>query len=107
MPNGFEIEALCIQESDCWIDLQKSPSRLLYEPCRVGSDLLDLTLMPLARGLPQNWPHRRFMAPLNVLNGFQFATDKWNLEAESDPGLRNLKSNSTQVFTGLRKTFCF
>ena len=85
----------------------KSPTQLLLELCLVGSDLPDLTLRPLARGLPQNGPHRHFMALLNVLNGFQFATDKLNLEAESDPGLHNLKSDSTQVFAGPRKTFCF
>ena len=34
-------------------------------------------------------------------------TNRLNLEAESDPRLRNLKSDSTQVFAGPRKTFAF
>ena len=70
------------------------------------SDLLDLTSLPLIHGLLQIWPHRPYIV-INLwifwikVQGLKEAD--LGLEAESDPKLHNLKSDSTQVFVGLRK----
>ena len=101
MPNGIEI--LVTSAS------RRMAAALLCKHLLMRSDLLDLPSLPLVRGLLWIWPHRPHIVVdrWTFWMGARFESKGSRLEAESDPKLHNLKSDSAQVFVGPRKTFCF
>ena len=110
MPNGFWSWSLSVSRRTAVAMI----CRRIHHGCSTSFFWWDLILLTRLRCLLLEgcfwFGHTDLAWRLTVWTfwtGSRFETDGLNLEAESDPRLHNLKSDSTQVFAGPRKTFVF